>query len=337
MSPGTSRGFPDQGPDARQRCENPERSAHPSESHWFPSSASARVSASRLRPVHQAGRCAGPRALPQPDPLGHLSSRDRRDVGWSPDFADRRSGRSLTADRAIPPHEAGSRRPRGPRSVRPAFAERPRPPVRCKRRSHGPNRSCHRPLSWSGPSRPGTNGRTFCSRSALTRGQGPLPSPFREETMRSAAPEVPSIEALPSPAVCPCVQHRQLRRTRFRAPARVQSRCALAYLAFPRAGCCPQLFTSLWTSHDAFFVPRLAGCLDGLPVARARSPLRLNRAETRRDEDVSVFFCSTEQGMRLPPHPHAVQAGRALANQTRTDADTQRPLRLLRSERSAAR
>lgn len=150
--------FPGSGTSRPVVMRRPREAPHTRPNHWFPSSADTRVSASCLRPVHQAGRCAGPRALPQPDPLGHLTSRDRCDVGWSPDSADRRSGRSLTADRAIPPHEAGSRRPRGPRSVRPAFAERPRPPVRCKRRSHGPNRSCHRPLSWTGHSRPGTAG-----------------------------------------------------------------------------------------------------------------------------------------------------------------------------------
>lgn len=156
----------------------------------------------RARCVRQAGRRTRfTRALPRSDPLGHLLSRDGHDTGWRTDIAGLELGRSLAAD--LPSRRTGSTLAKsvelvGP-SARPARADRPRLASRCKREASRTEPDRRAPLTWTAQPRSARLGDRVARTTRPPGAEGRLTRPPRRET-RSAAPEVPSIEALPSSA-----------------------------------------------------------------------------------------------------------------------------------------
>lgn len=141
------------------------------------------------------------RASPRSDPLGHLMSRDGHDTGWRTDIAGLGLGRNLAAD--LPSRRTSSTLAKsvelvGP-SARPARADRPRLASRCKREAPRTEPDWRAPLTWIAQPRSARLGDRIARTTRPPGAEGRLTRPPRRET-RSAAPEVPSIEALPSSA-----------------------------------------------------------------------------------------------------------------------------------------
>jgi len=211
LSPGSSRGFTNQGPATRRRPAPlvPALRAFPRRGGRAPS---------RTRSVRQAGRRTWTRALPRPDPLGHLMSRDGRDIGWRSDVAGHRSGRSLAAD--LPSRRTSSSLGYpswlvGP-SVRLARARRPRFASRCKREAPAGRPASVQFTRMNRTAPLGTAGTTVCSHNPLPRGQGPLPPSLREEERARLHPRcLPSMGCVRSRRWT-CAQGRSLFECRLR-------------------------------------------------------------------------------------------------------------------------
>jgi len=132
--------------------------------------------------------------------LGHLLSRDGRDIGWRADTAGPWSGRSLAADlpsRRTSPALAKKRRARGP--LRTACSRRPPAERLPLQAGDSAGRGGIRAIHSRGPHGTARLGwaTELLAQSARPGPRAASPASPRRAT-RSAAPEVPSIEALRS-------------------------------------------------------------------------------------------------------------------------------------------
>jgi hypothetical protein len=193
--------------------------------------------------------------LPRPD-----LSRTPPVTRWSrhrleADTAGPWSGRSLAADlpsrRTSPALAKEALGSRAPPYVLLAQAARGAPPV-ASGRFRGPMGTM--PSTRVDRTAPlGSAGISGCSHNPFSRGRGPPHPPLREERR-----DRPHPRCLPSKR-CLRPRHRACAQSRFLA-GHPLSRLSVQARARSReptwAGCFPQLLTSLWRAHDAFFVSR---------------------------------------------------------------------------------
>jgi len=188
-------------------------------------------------------------ASPQPDPLGHLSSRNRGSTGWRL--------RCCTT----PPSRSRVERLRRSRRTNPAFAiahEKRRARVTtAAARSRGPavpdeptRSACAHPAGtpgagWAGP----------LAQSRTTWGRGPLHPILREEDRDP-----------PHPRCLPSMSHPCRNAWAFARDAGLSPRFVR------RVGRSPQVVTNLWRTRGAVATFCASDGLDGPTAAKARSP-----------------------------------------------------------------
>jgi len=176
---------------------------------------------------------------------------------------------------AIAPHEPCFRGLADPSHARPARAGRPRSASRCKREDPRAESASVPPTRVDRTSPPGSAGRVqgalarppgigLLAQSAHPGSRAASPASPRRAT-RSAAPEVPSIEALPSSTTLG-LRPESLPRQAPTCAGACPGPSPLSRTHLGRGS--PQLVTSLWRTHDAFFEPRRDRRLDGQTAAR---------------------------------------------------------------------
>jgi len=207
-------------------------------------------------------------ASPQPDPLGHLSSRNRGSTGWrarccaTPTCAFR--GALVGASPTIPPHEPCGSRKRERKRKRQREARRARVAPAWPAFAKPADRTRRRPSACAERSRlPGSDeDRSACAVPTNIRGRGPLHPILREEDRDPQAPEVPSIDGPP----CPNCAGSRRRRSGSRGVAELSLRLPR------RAGVLPRLLPACGQHAARLTTVRLSNDLDGSFGAEARSP-----------------------------------------------------------------